>query len=99
MISERSMTATIAACIRMGNLMWARWLASGGLGGEAVMEDFEMFARNALFSSLGRAAVMATVAAVALTAVEPSLARPGSAAAAKGLSAAAATSGATDFSA
>jgi hypothetical protein len=63
------------------------------------MEDFEMFARNALFSSLGRAAVMATVAAVALTAVEPSLARAGSAAAGKGVSAAAATSGATDFSA
>jgi hypothetical protein len=63
------------------------------------MEDFEMFARNALFSSLGRAAVMATVAAVALTAVEPSLARAGSAAAGKGVSAAAATSDATDFSA
>ena len=58
-----------------------------------------MFARNALFSSLGRAAVMATAAAVALTAVEPSLARAGSAAPGKGVSAAAATSGATDFSA
>lgn len=58
-----------------------------------------MFARNALFSSLGRAAVMATVAAVALTAVEPSLARAGSAPAGKGLSAATATSDATDFSA
>src|SRR6266849_2117407 len=79
--------------------MWARWLAPGGLRGQAVMEDFEMFARKALFSSLGRAAVMATVAAVALTAVEPSLARAGSAAAGKGVSAAAATSGATDFSA
>src|SRR5467141_3963057 len=54
------------------------------------MENIEMFARNALFSSLGRAAVMATVAAVALTAVEPSLARAGSAAAGKGVSAAAA---------
>src|SRR5713101_7381271 len=61
------------------------------------MEDFEMFARKALFASLGRATVMATVAAVALTAVEPSLARAGSAAARKGVSAAAATSGATDF--
>jgi len=38
-----------------------------------------MFARKALFSSLGRAAMVATVAAVALTAVEPSLARAGSA--------------------
>jgi hypothetical protein len=52
------------------------------------MEDFEMFARKAVFSSFGRAAVMATVAAMALTVVEPSLARAGSA-----------TSGATDISA
>jgi hypothetical protein len=52
------------------------------------MEDFEMFARKALSSSFGRAAVMATVAAMALTVVEPSLARAGSA-----------TSGATDISA
>lgn len=58
-----------------------------------------MFARKGLFSSFGRAAVMATVAAVALTAVEPSLALAGSAAPANGLTAAAATSGATDFSA
>jgi hypothetical protein len=58
-----------------------------------------MFARKGLFSSIGRAAVMATVAAVALTAVEPSLALARSAATGKGPSAAAATSGATDFSA
>jgi hypothetical protein len=58
-----------------------------------------MFARKGLFSSIGRAAVMATVAAVALTAVEPSLALARSAATGKGQSAAAATSGATDFSA
>ena len=58
-----------------------------------------MFARKALFSSLGRAAMVATVAAMALTAVEPSLARAGSAPAGKGLSAATATSDATDFSA
>src|ERR1700694_4818821 len=57
-----------------------------------------MFARKGVFSSIGRAAVMATVAAVALTAVEPTLAQAGSAPAGKGLSAAA-TSGATDFSA
>src|ERR1700681_5060845 len=79
--------------------MWARWLAPGGLRSHGGMGDFEMFARKALFSSLGRAAVMATVAAVALTAVEPSLARAGSAAAGKGVSSAAATSGATDLSA
>jgi|GEM_PF-2316177 len=34
-----------------------------------------MFARKGLFSSIGRTAVMATVAAVALTVVEPSLTR------------------------
>jgi hypothetical protein len=51
------------------------------------MEEFEMFARKAVFSSFGRAATMATVAAMALTVVEPSLARAGSA------------SGATDISA
>jgi uncharacterized membrane protein YedE/YeeE len=58
-----------------------------------------MFARKGLFSSIGRAAVMATVAAVALTAVEPSLALARSAATGKDPSAAAATGGATDFSA
>ncbi len=63
------------------------------------MEDIEMFARNALFSSLGRAAMAATIAAVALTAVEPSLARAGSAPAGKGLSTATGSSDATDFSA
>jgi uncharacterized membrane protein YedE/YeeE len=57
-----------------------------------------MFARKGVFSSIGRAAVMATVAAVALTAVEPSLAQAGSASARKGLSAAA-SSTSTDFSA
>ena len=58
-----------------------------------------MFIRKAVFSSIGRASVMATVAAVALTAVEPSLARAGSAPSGQGLSAATATSGATDISA
>ena len=57
-----------------------------------------MFAQKALFSSVGRTAVMATVAALALTAVEPSVAVAGSAPA-KGVSAATATSSATDFSA
>ena len=66
----------------------------------APTEDIEMFARKALFSSIGRAAAVATVAAVALTAVEPSMARAGSARAGKGLSTASSgTSDATDFSA
>ncbi len=56
-----------------------------------------MFARKAVFSSFGRAAAMATVAALALTVVEPSLARAGSAPSDKGLSTAA--GGATDISA
>jgi hypothetical protein len=60
-----------------------------------------MFARRGLFSSVGRTAVMATIAALALTAVEPSLALAGPAP--KGgsadVSAATASSGATDFSA
>ena len=58
-----------------------------------------MFARKGVFSSIGRAAIMVTVAAVALTAVEPSLAFAGSAPSRKGLSTAAPTSGATDISA
>jgi uncharacterized membrane protein YedE/YeeE len=58
-----------------------------------------MFARKILFSHIGRAAVMATVAAVALTAFEPSPAQAGSAPAGKGASNTTATSDATDFSA
>jgi len=44
-----------------------------------------MFVRKGLLSSFGRAAVVATVAAVALTAIEPSMARAESAPAGKGL--------------
>jgi hypothetical protein len=58
-----------------------------------------MFTRKAVFSSIGRAAIMATVAAMALTAFEPSLAFAGPAPSGKGLSTAAPTSGATDISA
>ena len=75
------------------------WLETEGLPGQVTTEDIKMFARKRVFSSIGRAAVMATVAAVALTAIEPSVALAGSAPAGKGLSAARATSGATDFSA
>src|SRR3982074_837539 len=57
-----------------------------------------MFARKGVFSPCGRAAAMATIAAVALTAVEPSLAQAGSAPG-KGASVATGTSDATDFSA
>src|SRR2546430_13297148 len=58
-----------------------------------------MFTGKAVFSAHGRAAVIATIAAVAVTAVEPSLALAGPAPSGKGLSAATATSDATDFSA
>jgi hypothetical protein len=56
-----------------------------------------MFARKSMFSSIGRTAALVTVAALALTAAEPSLARAGSSPAGKGLTTA--TSDATDFSA
>src|SRR6266481_8246195 len=58
-----------------------------------------MLMQKAVFSVHGRAAVIATVAAVALTAVQPSLALAGPAPSGKGLSAASPTSDATDFSA
>jgi len=58
-----------------------------------------MFARKGLFSTIGRATAMATVAALGLTVVEPSLAHAGSAPSGKGISTSAGTSDATDFSA
>jgi hypothetical protein len=60
---------------------------------------FEMFARKGMFSSIGRASAVATVLAVALTAVQPSMAFAGSASPAKGVNATAGTSDATDISA
>jgi hypothetical protein len=62
------------------------------------LEDIQMFAQKGLFSSIGRATVMATVTAVALTAVGPSLALAATAPAGKGRAAVAATHDATDFS-
>jgi hypothetical protein len=58
-----------------------------------------MLTRKGVLSVHCRAAVMATIAAVALTAVEPSLALAGPAPSGKGLSAPTPTSDATDFSA
>lgn len=58
-----------------------------------------MFARKGLFSSIGRAGAVATIAAVALTAVQPSMAFAGSATSDKGVTASAGTSDATDISA
>jgi hypothetical protein len=58
-----------------------------------------MFARKGLFSSIGRAGAVATVVAVALTAVGPSMAFAGSATSGKGVTASTGTSDATDISA
>jgi hypothetical protein len=58
-----------------------------------------MFTPKALISSFGRAAALASVAALALTAFEPSMAQAGSSTPAKGAYAATGTSGATDISA
>jgi hypothetical protein len=58
-----------------------------------------MFARKGAFSSIGRASALATIAAVALTAVEPTMAVAGAAPSGKGVTASAGTSDATDISA
>jgi hypothetical protein len=59
-----------------------------------------MFARKGMFSSIGRAGAVATVLAVALTAVQPSsVAFAGSAKPTKGVTASTGTSDATDISA
>ena len=58
-----------------------------------------MFTRKALLSSFGRTAALATVAALALTAFEPSTAQAGTSTPAKGVSATSGTSDATDISA
>jgi hypothetical protein len=58
-----------------------------------------MFARKGVFSSIGRAGAVATVVAVALTAVQPSMAFAGSATSGKGVTASTGTSDATDISA
>ena len=58
-----------------------------------------MFARKGLFSSIGRASAVATVVAVALTAVQPSTVFAGSATSGKAVTASTGTSDATDISA
>src|SRR4249919_723429 len=98
------MTATILPGIvqlpfGLGNLVSAQWLAIRGLSRPAPTEDVEMFARKGMFSSIGRAGAVATVVAVALTAVQPSMAFAGSASAGKGVTASTGSSDATDISA
>ena len=58
-----------------------------------------MLSRKGVFSSIGRAGAVATVVAVALTAVQPSMAFAGSATSGKGVTASTGTSDATDISA
>jgi hypothetical protein len=99
-----SMTATISPEIvqpafGLGNLTSAQWLAIQGLSGPATTEDVVMVTRKAVVSSIGRACAVATVVAVALTALEPSMAFAGSAPSGKGITATTGTSGATDISA
>ena len=68
-------------------------------GSERSSEDMKMPVRKGVFSSIGRGAVLASVAAMALTAIEPSVAMAGGATPATGLSANHGTSGNTDISA
>src|SRR5258705_1708789 len=83
----------------LGNLVSAQWLAIGGLSGQLPRRNVEMFARKGLFSSIGRAGAVATVVAVALTAVEPSMAFAGSATSGKGVTGASGTSDGAGISA
>jgi hypothetical protein len=82
----------------MRNPTSAEWLALIGQAG-TYTEDLAMFARKGVFSSVVRPAAVAVVAALVLTAVEPSASFAGSAPSGKGLSAATASHAATDFSA
>ena len=98
------MTATILPEIvqlpfGLGNLVSDRWLATEGLSGQATTEDIENVRAKGMFSSIGRAGAVATVVAVALTAVPPSMAFAGSAPSGKGVTASTGTSDATDISA
>src|SRR5260221_5994515 len=100
---EWTMTATnppeiVQLAFGLGNPISARWLAIQGQSGQATMEDIVMLARKGVFLSIGGAGAAATVVAVALTAVPPSVAFAGSAPI-KGVTAMTGTSGATDFSA
>src|SRR5215212_5421799 len=87
-----------SACIRLGEPNLYPVVSYGGLPGQTTTEDIDMFARKGLLPNIGRTAVMATVAAMALSAVGPSAALAGSAPATQAQSASAGTSDATDFS-
>jgi hypothetical protein len=71
-------------------------LAVAGLPARIFEEDIAMVARQDVFLSIGRSALIAAVAALALTAIEPSMAQAGSTPSGEGLSARHAV---TDFSA
>src|SRR3954471_17325858 len=88
-----------SACIRIREPNVCPVVSHPGLSGQAITEGIEMFARKGVFSLMGRAGAVATVMAVALTAMEPSMAFAGSAPKANGITAATGTSGATDISA
>jgi hypothetical protein len=63
----------------LGNLISAQWLVIRGQSGQATTADISMFARKGVFSLVGRAGAVTTVAAVSLTAVQPLMAFAGSA--------------------
>jgi hypothetical protein len=83
-----------------GNPYCAQSLTPQGLSGPGYPpEDIEMFTRKGLVVSFGRATALASVAALALTAFEPSMAQAGTVAPGRGVSATSGTSDATDISA
>ena len=97
------MTATISPEIvqpafGLGNLSCWLWLPVQGPSGPVFHGGYSDVCAKRVFSSIGRAATLATVAALALTAVEP-MAYAGSAPKEKGVTAATGTSDATDISA
>src|SRR5262245_25022548 len=98
------MTATISSPViqpafGFGNPISAPWLVHERPAVRpAATEDVKMFAKGSV-SGVGRAPMIAGVAATVLTAVPTSLAIAAPAAKEKGLTAATGASGATDFSA
>ena len=97
------MSATISSPVvqlvfGFGNPILAKWLVDKGLlSGRLATEDVNMFADKGFVAHLGRASMLAGVAAIVMTSVGPSAAI--AAPAQKGTTVTTGTSGATDFSA
>jgi hypothetical protein len=71
-----------------------------GPQGQTITEDIKMFARNGLFKTTGRAAILATVAAMTISAIAPTgaIAAPAAKSAPNHVSSNHGSSDATDFS-